>query len=256
MSFTYPLDTTQPPRIVYLNSKQARYIESESMYMWNLTENIILPKTHMFLISVVDAQIPYSFYLINNNNNRYYVNDQLHTISQGNYNILELIDKLKANHPTFTFQYAETTNKLTISNATPFKLENDPAFEPFLNVLGFRFDSYFGQTSYTSDSVVNLSGYNSLYIYSNLTSFAIDSFAKRGSNVLAKIPINTTSNGIIFFENRMMVKQIINTHNTNEIKLQLMNNFYRPLHLNYVDFTITLQFEKVVVTDERVTQET
>lgn len=250
MSSTYQLDTAHPPRLVYLNSKQARYIEQDATYIWNLTENITLPKTHMFVISVVDAQIPYSFYLINNNNNRYYVNDQFYTIPQGNYNALELVEKLKANHPTFTFQYTETTNKLTISNSTPFSMANDPAFEPFLLMLGFRFDSYFGQRSYTSDSVLNLSGYNSLYIFSNVTSFAIDSYAKRGSNVLSKIPINTTSNGIIFYENRTMLKQVVNLQNLNEIKLQLLNNFYRPLHLNYIDFTITLQIEKVPATEE------
>jgi hypothetical protein len=245
MSSTFNLDPLHPPRLIYLNSAQARYLENDATYIWNLTEPLVKPKGHVFVISIASAEIPYSWYLINERNNRYIVDGQVYTVPIGNYNILELIEKLKGNHSTFTFSYFETTNKLTIANASSFTLENCPGFEPFLKMLGFRFDTYVGSTSYTSDSVVNLSSYNNIYLFSNITSYAMDSFAKRGSNVLAKIPVTCTSNGIIFYTNQANLKQVVNTTNLNEIKISLINNFYSPINLNYIDFTILLQVEKV-----------
>lgn len=242
---TYNFDLEHPPRLMYLQSSQARYIESDGMYIWNIDDPIVKPKNHMFVVSVVDVQIPYSFTIINSRNNRYWVDNQLYTIDPGNYNVNELMDKLKANHPTFTFQYSEINNKMTISSASQFTLKNDVMSQPFFRLLGFRFDMYQGATSYTSDSVVNLSGYNSIYLFSNITSFAVDSFAKRGSNVLAKIPVTGVSNSIIFWSNPMNLKQVVNSGNLNELKLQLLDPFYSPLHLNYVDFSITIQIEKV-----------
>lgn len=242
---TYSFDLEHPPRLMYLNSAQARYIESDAMYIWNIDDPIIKPKNHMFVVSVVDVQIPYSFTIINTRNNRYWVNNQLFTIDSGNYNINELIDKLKANHPSLTFQYSEVNNKLTVSAATQFTMKNDPMTQPFLRMLGFRFDEYQGSTTYTSDSVVNLSGYNAIYLFSNITSFAVDSFAKRGSNVLCKIPVTGVSNSIIFFQNPMNLKQVVNSGNLNELKVQLLDPFYSPLNLNYVDWSITVQIEKV-----------
>lgn len=242
---TYPMDVHHPPRLIYLNSAQARYVESESMYIWTLDEPITKPNHHMFVISVVECQIPYSFTIINTRNNRYWINNNLYTIDPGNYNINELIDQLKANHSALTFQYSEINNKMTITSSSSFTMKNDPVSQPFLKMLGFRFDEYQGLSSYTSDSVVNLSGYNAIYLFSNITSFAMDSFAKRGSNVLCKIPVVGVSNSIIFYENHMSLKQVVNSGNLNEIRVKIVDPFYTPLHLNYVDWSMTIQVEKV-----------
>jgi hypothetical protein len=248
---SYQISTTYPSKLVFLNSANARYIPEESLYIWSFTETLQCPANHSFLISVRDAQIPFSYYQINANNNRYYVNGVLFTIPQGNYNVIELINQLKFNHPTFTFNYKETTNKLTIASSTPFRIENDTSYEPFLRVLGFRKDIYEGQSSYTSDSVVNLSGYNNLFIYSNLTHMNLDSTANRGSNVMAKVPVSALPNGIIFYEMPAAgIKQVITHHSISEVKLQLLDTLYFPLHLNYVDWSVTIQVEIVRVTDE------
>lgn len=248
---SYELSTAFPPRLLFLNSRNARYIPEESMYIWSFTESLQCPPNHSFLISVRDAQIPYSFYMINANNNRYYVDNVLYTIPEGNYNIIELLNLLNINHPSLVFTYKETTNKLTITSLRRFKIANDTNFEPFLRLLGFRKDIYEGQTSYTSDSVVNLAGYNNLFIYSNLTAYNIDSTANRGSNVLAKIPVNAVANGIIFYEIPSQgIKQVINHHSISEIKLQLLDTLYFPLHLNYVDWNVTIQVEVIKMNDE------
>lgn len=248
---SYELSTSYPPKLLFLNSANARYIPEESMYLWSFSETLQCPANHSFLLSVRDAQIPYSWYQVNTNNNRYIVDGVLYTIPEGNYNIIELINQLKFNHPTFTYNYKETTNKLTISNATSFRIENDTSYEPFLRVLGFMKDIYDDQSSYTSDSVVNLSGYNNIFIYSNLTHHNIDSTAKKGSNVISKIPVNALPNGIVFYEIPSQgIKQVISHHSISEVKLQLLDTLYFPLNLNNVDWSLTIQVEVIRMTND------
>ena len=206
---------------------------------------------HSFLLSVVNAEVPYSFYLVNTNNNKYKINGTSYSISIGNYNILELIDKLQSNHPTFTFSYKETTNKLTISAPTAFSMTND-GLEPFLRLIGFRLDIYNGLSSYESDSVVDLSGYNNIFIYSNLGSENYDSYLSRGSHVLCKIPLTSSANGVIFYENTFGTRHIIDQTNISDIKLQLLSNLYSPIDLNHIDFTIALQLDCILNQSENV----
>lgn len=249
MSFAF--DTSNPPKFLFLNSANARYVPHEAMYIWSFDESMQCPPNHSFLISVRDAHIPYSWYQLNRNNNRYFVDEALHTIPEGNYNIIELLDIMREKHPNISFAYMETTNRVTVTSFLPFSMRNDTNFEPFLRHLGFRKDIYDGAARYESDSVVNLSGYNSVLVYSNLTSYNIDSTARRGSNVMAKIPVTTTSNSIIFYTMPPgSIKQMISQHSISEVKLQLLDSLYFPLHLNYIDWSITIQVEVVRVVDE------
>lgn len=247
---SYPLDIAHPQRLLFLNSKQAAYSPGEAKYIWHLQETISCPKNHVFLISIIDAQIPYSYYQINENNRFYYFNNAPFSVPLGNYNILELIQKLKSNHPAITFTYLETTNKLTLSSTTSFRIENNLSYEAFLPMLGFKLDIYEG-TTLTSDSVVDLSGYNNIFIFSsNLSPYNVDSYESRGSNVLAKIPVTSSSNGIIFYTTTG-VKQVINTVSISDIRLQLLDNLYFPLDLNGVPFTITISLEILRQTEEQ-----
>lgn len=249
MSFQF--DTAHPPKYVFLNSANARYVPDEALYIWDFDESLQCPPNHSFVISVRDAHIPYSWYQLNANNNRYYIDGAAHSVPEGNYNILELIDILKTKHASLNFSYAETTNRVTVTSAAPFSMRNDTNFEPFLRHLGFRLDIYEGASSYTSDSVVNLSGYSAIFLYSNLTSYNIDSTARRGSNVIARIPVNAVSNGIVFYTMPPgSIRQMITQHSISEIKLQLLDSLYFPLHLNYIDWSLTLQIEVVKVVDE------
>lgn len=246
-------DSAHPPKLLFLNSANAKYVPGEAMYIFDFNETLQCPPEHTFLLTVLDAQIPYSWYQINANNNRYYVNGTLHTIPEGNYNILELLDQLRFIHPTFTFAYKETTNRVTIAAPTPFSIANDTSFQPFLRMLGFRKDIYSDSASYTSDSVVNLSGYNSIYLYANLTSYNLDSYAKRGSNAIARVPVTAVSNGIIFYSQPAgAVRQQISQQSVSEIKLQLLDSLYFPLFLNHVDWSVTLQIETIRTVEEEV----
>ena len=85
---------------------------------------------HLYL-SVVNCQIPYSFYNINSSNNKLvyqlfqiinnvetYFTAVTITISVGNYSITTLMTTLKSLLIGFTLSYNNTSNKLTFAHST------------------------------------------------------------------------------------------------------------------------------------------
>lgn len=242
---SYQLSTQFPPRKIFLNSAHATTSGTDGYYSWSLKEPITAPSGHVFLFSVTDATIPYSFYIINTNNNSYAMAGVSATVTPGNYTILELLTTLRENHPTITFTYKQTTNKVTVTNATPFSMSNTVGKEPFLRLLGFTKDSYSGASSYTSESVVNLASYSSIYVFSNVSAANLDSYESRSGNIMCKIPVTSCPNGLIFFENINMLRHVV-THNTiSEVRIRLIDPYYFDLLLNGVPFSMTIQIDIV-----------
>jgi hypothetical protein len=71
-------------------------------------------------VSVLSASIPYTFYQVNNNNNRlyYYVGTVPYTIvvPAGNYNVYTFISTLNNLMTGFNTTYNAVTGKLTFTN--------------------------------------------------------------------------------------------------------------------------------------------
>lgn len=240
---SYQLNTHWPSRQIFLNSAFAKYSSYE--YHWDLNEQIYVPTGYNLLVSVVDAQIPVSYYKLNEHNRFFYVNDNLTSIRAGNYDILSLIDEIHSTIQPLTLTYDIVRNKVTISSAQAFSIRNDSSRSRFLKVLGFDLDLYEGSTSYTSEGQVNMAGVSSIYVSSQeLVSMNIDSFSKTSSHILCKIPATASSNGIIFYDGRDQ-KQLIKTRGVSEITIALFDHEYNPLDLNGVPWSITLQFDYI-----------
>ena len=241
---SYQLDTHLPSRQFHLNSKHARNI-GVSQYVWDLSETLSLDAKYNFLVSVVSAQIPFSMYTINDSNKVFLVNGVEYSIPVGNYNVLELIREVANAVGILTLEYNQITNKVRVASDTAFSIRNSGSHEPFLRLLGFKLDLYEDQTEYVSDSVVNLSGISSIHLISNLGTQNFDSFSKKGSHVLARLPVNTVSNGIIFWENLFHHRSLISQTTISEIAIELLDSQFFPVDLNGVDFSITLQLDVI-----------
>lgn len=242
---SYTLDTHWPSRQIFLNSAFAKL--SDFAYHWDLYEQIHVPTGYHLLVSVVDAQIPVSFYKVNDNNRYFYANDNLTSIQEGNYDILSLIDEVHATIPDWKLTYDISRNRVTIQSrsSSPFAMRNDSSRSRYLKLLGFDLDSYEGSNTYTSDGQVNLAGVSSIYVSSQeLVSQNIDSFSKTSSHILCKIPATASSNGIIFYDGRNQ-KQLIQARSVSEITISLFDHEYFPLNLNNVPWSITLQFDYI-----------
>lgn len=236
------------------------------------------PLENIAAIKVLEVQIPFSYYVINSRNNTFllYEENQLVTSSTvtlpvGNYNPSQICTALgtalttaSLNSRTYTVTYNDQTLKLTITSSatTIFTFSfgaptNSGNVNPRL-YIGFPggFTSSSGGTPNTlvSPNAIMLSGPNYIYVNSQKmgTLFNVylpqGAFNLGGGNAgpqLTKIPVNTNSGGVVFWQDpdpqKWFDTGLLDQLNEIDFYLTLGNTTSQiPLDLNGLSFSIKL----------------
>ena len=156
---------------IYLNSKYADTQNNDS-YKFQLN-TLEVQEGYYIYLSVQNVSIPYSFYNVNESNNKieYILNSQLYTVNipSSNYNVNQFIEYLSSVMTNFTITYSSKTNKITfVHNALNFTLLSSSTC---YKILGFKEGINYtsNNVSLTSVSCVNMMTVNSIFVLSNLT---------------------------------------------------------------------------------------
>jgi hypothetical protein len=198
-------------------------------------------------VTVLNCQIPSSYYNVNSTNNKLVYNEnggetQTIYLTQSNYNIntlkAHIVSLLGLN---YTITYSTSSNKLTIVNSThEFEIEeSSTCFE----LLGFSPTDHSSVSRVlTSDNVVNLFTVRNLQIASdNFILNNIDSYNPKNSNILASIPVNTTYNGIISYANiHDVYSEINNTRNLTNLHIKITDQDGDIIDLNSAHWSLAL----------------
>ena len=253
-----------------------REVNLNSYFQYVLQENIEVPLNQRALVSLQSATIPYSFYNIRTGINDTLVYEisnlttsattggQILTLPSGNYTAFSLQDFIQDtlnNHTInvnyeFLMEYDSDKNKFlyTINNKSntdvlqvDFFFSNEVkscnvemGFEP----SNLRFISTTAKSLRYSQNVIDINGsIHGVYIRSNLVSKGtLDSQNGTLSNILARLPINVQSGGIIFGgENNH--KSIVDLKYINTITIRLTDERNRILDLNGLHFQIAIQLD-------------
>lgn len=213
-------------RLIHIRSKDADcyYENKTSGVHMTFNSQITCSSDEYFKISLVSFVCPYTWYNINERNNRVYVVESDEDgsnpkpmfyveIGTGNYNILQVIqtlqDELNAHTSygiTYSISYSTPVNKITIQITT---LNKRATFDftqlhTSYEIIGFTQDLHYAtsSTSLTSDSVVNVQTDDVLYIRSSFTSdYTIDSQTKTNSNILQKIEVHVDVGEFAYIDN-------------------------------------------------------
>ena len=218
-----------PPRMLYLNSKFATLTadKSKNNHCWfSLQESITIPRGYNnVLLAVTDAQIPISFYTVNETNNIIGLTFQSFNsdfnipteivIPYGNYDaytlaylVQEKINTyLRFNIDLLALPWTQISVGITydiISNKYTFKPTISPLATDLNLALNFKGFSYIlwgfndNQTSYDltstliSQNTIDLSGSRFLFIQSpSFSTHNINSKTGSTNQILAKIPITS-----------------------------------------------------------------
>ena len=263
----------------YLSTKifQGETTALTSYFTYVLKENIEVPSNQRVLIALHSATIPYSFYNI-----REGVNDSVKmllgnvehevTIPSGNYTTTSLADYISLQFVlgyngrmnTMVMDFNEDTQKFDITiNADGAYTENnhldfDTELKDAHIELGFRpeivpFNKTNGANgtfdySISSQNVVDINGsIHGVYIRTNLVSKGtLDSQNGVLSNILARMPLNVQSGGILFFEPRDSIhKSVVDLRTINAVTLRLTDERNRILDLNGLHFQICISLDFV-----------
>lgn len=245
-------------KLISLNSTNA--IKNNSIFLSDVYFSfpcLIVNKNNIkkIQISVQNAQLPYSFYIINIYNNvlRMDVNGGVPfsiTLTRGNYNsntlITEILAKLAlAGVTTISIVLSTITGSLTFTTtSTSFTFYSTGS--TILRVLGFD-----TTTNYTSVAKILTAPYplnllNTLKIriasYA-LASNSLDSSVKGNLNLLASFAVNAESYGLNLYENQSNIKNELNIRDLNGFDIQILDDDSNLINFNNVYWTMTMLLE-------------
>lgn len=210
--------------LIFVRSKDGIFVNENihTDFSIVLKKSITKNEDELFKVILQSAQIPYTFFNTNENNNYidYKENGILKTpiqINSGNYNILELITEVQKqlnNNTSFasdnyTLTYNQIENKVSILSLATENTEflfnsGDNVLKSINKQLGYTNDNDItinNLSPSTSDSFVDLIRIHSLFIRSNLSSnTSIDSESLTNTDILVNIPINTNPLSMIQYQ--------------------------------------------------------
>lgn len=224
-------------------------------------------------IGIVNAEIPVSFYTINENNNSLWLEYQevlqplisVHKMIMpvGNYTstnfistfITVLKETINFTNPfdtVFLMNILRSTGKLTMfvqpASISLLKFRRNDVLDP--NDISTMYDLVgFDGNSYTVSSLVedvlpqplNLLGTNKLTISSNdLVTLNYNSGQQGFSNILTTIEVDEPPFGIILYKNTSLTYNILRVKHLNTFTIDIVDERGNAINFNNQDWTITL----------------
>lgn len=230
--------------------------EKNSRMIFNIPNMIhMTPNITDIWISVNSAVIPSSFYNINSTNNKIKIGSTIFSITEGNYNINDLITAINAQTNTallVSLAYNSITNKTTITNNGGTSQVITLAASPLLWILGFEKQYTITLTTLTSSTgpyVVNLLNIPRLFIRSSAIDAGNYSDETASNDVLAVIPNTACINGVIHYTNYNGVKHLVEMQNLCNFDIFITDDDKNEIDFNGspVFFTINITIRKEVI---------
>ena len=237
---------------IYLNSASSMLMNGTAksnvhFYIQNAI-NSNKKNTIEMRVSLVNAQLPCSFYQINNTNNSIMVNGVCYVIPNGNYNVNNFITTWKSViGSTWLLSFSAITNTLIFTNTTPFTF-SDMIANSLFSVIGFTVGNTYISNGNTlaAPYCVNFSGLSRLLISSPTFSLnSKTSYDAAMGNILASIPNNCIQNGIIYYTNYTNYKSIFKNSELSCITIQIQDDDENFVDFNNLDWSLTLQIDMV-----------
>ena len=209
---------------------------------------ILKPDKHILYntISVLNAQIPISYYLINSTNNKLVINNISYTLVNGNYTTTSLMSMILTLIPsTFSMSFNTSTGKYTLTNsAGNFNINST---NTCYTILGFVKSTLYSSTSnsLTFPEPANLYGIHRIKIKSNiLHTRNFDSNSGCG-NILTTIGVSSGITSVLCYDNTTNFRNIISNDVIDNIDIQLVDENDNLLDFNSIDWYLTIQLDTI-----------
>lgn len=231
-------------RLISLNSQFG--IKANNSYLSDITfelpKLLVMDKNITNVeLALIHAEIPVSFYNVNYTCNLLKINSNTYTIPVGNYNITTLINAIiiqtQVDYPLLNISFNKITGNLTINNNVNFIIYNN-----FIGSIGTLLgmivsSSSPSASSFTPPYPVNLLGIKRLSIVSN--EIGTFNYTSKGNiNLLASIPVDQPSFGLVIYENKNQLKHSLHLQDINKLDIQILDEQYNLVNFNNQNWTM------------------
>ena len=244
---------------IYLNSANADIFLNQSKksnVVFFFTNVLKIDKKSVEMkLSVVNAQIPVSWYLINDTNNRIYFSvngvQNNYLFPNGNYNVNTFISTwISTFGNNWTLTFSKITNKITFSNSLgPIVFGNNiSASNTLFSLIGFDSTKSYSSSVITGQLVssyaINFLGLSKINIKSTTFPFKnFDSLTATATSTLCSIPVSSNASGIINYNNLTDYKSIFKEYEFNSIDISITDDKNNYIDFNNIDWSMTLQID-------------
>lgn len=205
--------------------------------------------TKNIYIGISKAELPQSWYLINDYNNTLTIQTttgtMTYTLTKGNYNINTFVSALTSLlGSNFSISYSSITNKLTISYISSFTIiASSTTMYRFLGI------NEYDNISSTNNSIISPYVCNFLpiqRIHIRCAELFVDSFNSydNSSDIFLSLQNNSSSSlGTIVYNNINNFKYLTNIENLETLTLRFTDDRNRDIDFNNCDWHLTFQVE-------------
>ena len=197
-------------------------------------------------VSLINAQIPVSYYTINENNNLFVLSSASYTLTNGNYNATSFKTMfLNLLGSSFSMSLDISTGKYTLSCTSSFTILSTTTCYKILGLEKNK--SYTVSSSLTFPYPCNFLGINRLKIKSAVfKTNNLDSNSDGYSNLLATIPVDTSQYSLITYNNLVNFKNIFNNTDIDYVDITITDESNNIVNFNGIDAHITLQIDSIM----------
>jgi len=243
---------------LYLNSQYADIFLNGSMkshLVFCFKNPVYLDKrAYEMRLSVVNAQIPVSWYLINDTNNQIIINNTTYNFKKGNYNVNTFITEWTNSISSgWTLTYDSITNKINYAFTSQFTFSDSS--NSIFPLLGFKNGNVYTSlnNSLVTPFCINFSGLTRLQMKSSALNLGnVDSLKKGKNRTIAVIPVNSIGSGYILYHNLTGYSNIFKNHEIYTIDVELRDDAKNFIDFNNCDWSCTLQIDVLTETIQNI----
>lgn len=205
-------------------------------------------------IKISHLEIPYSFYIINSNNNVLVINATPLIIPFGNYNALTLLDTinillLDAFEFNINLSFESSTGKYTLISDNSFYIDTSTTISKIVGLeQGYSYNAIFdfatSQYILEFPYLVNTAGIRNIFIKTNLITNNYSLYSG-DSTILKSIPVNVPPYGIIIYNNNENIETIVKNRELNNIEIQLIDDEGFYIDFNNLDWSICIEIKTI-----------
>lgn len=196
-------------------------------------------------ISVLHAEVPNSFYVINYTNNTIVINNITYTLTRGNYSVNSFITALLSLLPAgFNMTYSTITNKFTMTNTTNFTINCSNPNCKINKVMGLP------DTNITSTSLILNFPYNVNFLPIARINFKSDiiklnnyNLGDNSNNMILSLQNNAPQQGMINYQNSNNLKFLVEEKFISSFLITVVDDFGNLINFNNVDWYICFLIE-------------
>lgn len=204
--------------------------------------------------SVVHAEVPNSFYIVNYTNNQFVLNAVTYTLTRGNYNVNTFITMLLTIIPAgYGMTYNSATTKFTMTHTTTnFTINASSSASTVNSIMGLdKTDLTSTALTVTFPNVVNFIPLQRINFRSNYFNFGCYSTSDGSSDVFLPLQNNAGQNSIINYVNQTQNKFLIQDRNITSFVITVTNDQNQAINFNGVDWLMTIQIDVDYLEAER-----